>query len=254
MTIHKHNPAAAMLDKIESLRTSGDVQRAASEINKIIKTQSTHCPTLVEAIKIYLLNDAAPQASKLYSLVRHLPEASDFWRMEYLLRLKLSSKNLPVPEIEQLDKEDCALWCHEFWSTGQDPLYAFTLTNYAATCFDGTVTYDFTGECSSCRSEYHTHVYMTFLIHREYICPICFARQLLDHEMIREFMSHQLSATANEKIEDLDQTLRRIQFELDLDAERSEGFPMLCNYLGQDYVFALNEFLVGRMCRESQTT
>ena len=93
-------------------------------------------------------------------------------------------------------------------------------------------------------------LYRTFLVRREFLCPVCFANQLFEYEIIKEFLQKNYKKMLNEQVYTLDDKLRKIQYELNVDTIKGNTYSKISKYLNQDYIFVLNQFLTSRLMEQ----
>jgi len=54
----------------------------------------------------------------------------------------------------------------------------------------------------------------------------------------------------NEQVYTLDDKLRKIQYELNVDTIKGNTYSKISKYLNQDYIFILNQFLTSRLMEQ----
>ncbi len=232
---------AAALDRVKELCLCGEMAAAVSAVTELLRGNPQEPRVLHEAVKTYLLSGYAEQALEL---ARHLPVEPHSGESGYLLRLRLLGVDVPVPDTH------APQWWRDYEASGTDPLHDTEFEDMSVRCDDGTIHYTFGCRCPACGSSYAMTIGMTFLVRREYYCPHCFARLLIDFSLIKRFMERCRLPGRNRRREAIDVQLRRLQFDLDRDAVAGERYPLICRNLGQDFVFFMNHLLVNRIISE----
>ena len=237
------------LKNVTRMREKGIIEESILLLNKLLKVHFSDGRVLVEEIKLLLLRQQNEHAYKCYMVLRQLPNANSFREVEYLLRLKIVMSEHQIPEIELVDIENSSKWVVCYQNNGTDPLYPVKITDWLVTCNQGPVCYNFVGQCPSCNSTYQFPVHMTLLIEREFLCPVCLARQMVNYETIKmaiEKKTAESKYTDEEKYR-LDQKLHEMRKQLNSDAMDGDNFPRMCSHLNINYLYMVNQLIIGEL-------
>ena len=234
------------LEKIIILREQGFLQDVINKLNNIIRLHPNDGIVLVEALKLSLLHQKNEHAYNIYLALKQIPDGNSFLEPEFLTRLQICT-NHQLPELELFDNTKASKWVSLYRTDGIDPLYPAKITDWSVTCNQGPVSYNFIGQCPSCNSTYHFEVHMTLLVDREYLCPVCLARQTVDYEDIKMAIEKKLAKSkyTNQEKYRLDKTLHEMRIQLNSDAMDGDNFPLICRHLNIDYLYMVNQFIIG---------
>ena len=237
------------LKNVIRMREKGLIEDSILLFNELLKDHSSDGRVLVEGINLSLLREQNEQAYNFYMALKQLPNASTFWGVEYLLRLKIVMSEHQIPETELVNTENASKWVVRYQNSGTDPLYPVTIKNCSITCPYGAVTFNFIGNCSSCKSNYLFFVHQNILISRDFLCPVCLARQSVDYEIIKTYLEEKFAYpnASNLGIDQVNRKVREINDKLNVDAVGGKQFPLFCKYLGAEYSCLLSQFIIERL-------
>lgn len=235
------------LNGIIRLRKLNRIEEAVSIFNDLFRFFSDDASLLAEGVRLCLLSGENEQAYQFYLKCRELKNLENFLEWECLLRLKISLGQIPIAELDSLQTKDSPKWYLEFEQTGNDPLYELTPESCAVSCTEGKVDYNFAAKCKSCDYDLQIVIGLTFLVYREFLCPVCFAKLSFDYEAIKGFVETKMPRQFSKHLIKLDDKFINLQNELTLDSVVGEQFPLLCRYLNQDYLFLLNQIIFNKL-------
>lgn len=230
-----NSPFGSELENVIRLRREGQVGAALAQMTRMLEHAPPDAPVLVELIKLLLLSQQNDSAYSAYLALRRLPNAYLFWEAEYLARLEICLDGRDVPEFKLPNLRSSAQWTEIYKAEGVDPLYDVSIVGCSVFFgMDQSGKYLFACNCSSCNSRYPVTVYTSFLIYREFLCPSCLARQVIDYDTIKQFVENRLSFLVNDQAYALDYELKRIEIELEDDILNNGNLPLLCKTLYTD--------------------
>ena len=231
-----------------TLRQNGLLQDSIIKLNEIIRFHPNDETVLVEALKLLILHQNNEKAYNIYLTLKQKVDANFYWEPEVLTRLQICT-NHQIPELELSDNRKTSKWIALYRTNGTDPLYPVKISDWSVTCNQGPVCYNFIGQCPSCNSTYQFAVHMTLLVEREFLCPVCLARQRIDYETIKTAIEKKsvISKCTNEEKWQMDQTMHEMLIQLDCDAMDGKSFPVMCRYLNIDYLYMVNQLIIGEL-------
>ncbi len=235
-----------LLDHCISQRENGKCIEVAGDLKTLLKKYPQNSSVFIEIVKMCILVGKIDRAYQFYLKLSKLDNSRIYGEPEYLLRLQIGLQK-PLPGFDELNFEKGANWCQNFIKTGKEVAVAFKIKDISVFCSAGTVNYIFYGACGSCGNLSSVELYRTFLIRREFLCPVCFANQLFEYEAIKEFLQKNYKKMVDEQAYTLDDKLRKIQYELNVDTVKGNSYSKISKYLNQDYIFSLNQFLTTRL-------
>lgn len=239
-----------LLDHCIYQRENGKYIDVAEDLNTLLKKYPQNSSVIIELVKMCILVGEFERAFQYYLKLSRLNNGRIYGEPEYLLRLQIGLQNLPLPGFDELDFEKSAKWCQSFIKTGKEVAVEFKIADISVICSDGTVNYIFFGACGSCGHLSSVELYRTFLVRREFLCPVCFANQLFEYEAINCFLQKNHKKMLNEQVYTLDAKLKKIQYELNVDTIKGNTYSKINKYLNQDYIFILNQFLTIRLIEQ----
>ena len=237
-----------VLEDASQLRKQGLLQDAIIKVNQIIKQYPNDEMVLVEVLKLSLLHQNNKHAYNIYLALKLMSKGKTFWEPEFLTRLQIST-NHQIPELALFDNRNTVEWVSLYRTDGTDPLYPVTIKDWSMTCNQGPVCYNFIGQCPSCNTTYQFAVHMTLLVDREYLCPVCLARQAVDYEIIKTAIKEKQAKSnyTDEEKYRLDQTMHETMLQLDSGAMDEDSFPLPCRRLNIDYLYVFNQLLISEL-------
>jgi len=234
------------IEEIQRLRISGKIQEAFILISAILKGKNAGIDDLIEALRLSILLGENQMAYDIYLTVKNFENFNPQKVIEILLRLKLSLKNEPVPELDNVDPRSSSRWCKSYLGDKQDPVYESKIRDCSIDCHDGTVNYEFSSLCLSCDQSYTVHVSRSLMIYREFYCPICMARQFIDFLLIKRYFAKNFKSRSIKKAENNSAYLSEMETKLNFDSVQDNRFPILCQYLNVDYTYYLVQLILKR--------
>lgn len=234
------------LEDAVSLRQQGLLQDSIIKLNEIIRRHPNDGKVLVEALKLSLLHQNNEHAYNIYLALKHMPDGNKFWEPEFLTRLQICT-NHQIVELDSDNNRKTSKWVSLYRTDRTDILFPVRIIDWSVSCSQGPVLYNFIGQCPSCNSNYQFTVHMTLLVDREYLCPVCLARQTVDYETIKSAIEIKLpnSKYTNGEKYRLDQTMHEMMIQLDYDAMDGTIFPLMCRHLNIDYLYMVNQLIIG---------
>lgn len=227
-------PLGSELENVMRLRREGLISEALGQISRVLQHCPPDGPVLVELIKLLLLSQQNDAAYNAYLALRRLPDTHLFWEAEYLARLEISHQR-EIPELRLPRLRRSSQWVTVYRAERVDPLYDVSIVGCSVFFgVDQSGKYLFFCNCPSCNSRYPVAVYTSFLIYREFLCPVCLARQLIRYETIKQFVENRLSFLVSEQVYALDYGMKGIEMELEDDALSDGDLPPLCKMLYTD--------------------
>lgn len=244
------NHQTVPLKETRLLRIKGEFAKALTLINNLLREYPQEPSVLVEAIRLSLILEENQQASKLYTHLQKLPNWQTHLEPEILLRLRLIAKNPSWAGAAAIHFSEGSKWCRTYARDNEDPIFPANLKEWNLACKDGMTTYTFTSQCLSCHEKHQIHVHMSFFIYREYLCPLCLARQYIEYELIKKLVTKRSSNISFAKLHTLREHLGNLRSELNYDSMNRNQFPLLCQYLNIDYIFILNQIILKRLLQK----
>ncbi len=239
-----------LLDHCICQRENGKYIDVAEDLNTLLKKYPQNSSVFIEIVKMCILVGKFERAYPFYLKLSRLNNVRIYGEPGYLLRLQIGLQNQPLPGFDELNFEKSAKWCQSFIKTGKEVAVDFKIEDISVICRDGTANYIFSGACGSCNHLSRVRLYRTFLVRREFLCPVCFANQLFEYEAIKEFLQKNYKKMLNKQVYSLDEKLRKIQYELNVDTIKGNTYSKISKYLNQDYIFILNQFLTSRLIEQ----
>ncbi len=236
------------ISTLVALRKQRKLTEAWQLVQQLTKHLGNHPTVLAEAAKVLLLNDQPKEAERFYQLVQSQEvDVLEYFEPESLIRLYLAGGSLAI-DIERI--ASTAEWVRHYRNQRIDPLYPVTVQGFEALAEWGGL-YDFALECSACHASYSFVLNRTWLVYSEHYCPVCFARQQFDSELIQQAIDP-YDQEALEEIERLDQVVLQLYTDINRDAIQGIEFPQLCRYTYIDYLFKYSEFLLEEFHQQLQ--
>lgn len=240
------------IEEIQRLRNSGKIQEAFILISEILKGKNAGIDDLIEAMRLSILLGENQMAYDIYLTVKNFENFNPQKVIEILLRLKLSLKNEPVPELDNVDPGSSSRWCQSYLADKQDPVYESKIQDCSIDCHDGTVNYEFSSLCLSCNQSYTVHISRSLMVYREFYCPICLARQFIDFSMLKHHLTKSFKGEPIEKTDDYNAYLADMETKLNFDSVQDNRFPILCQYLNVDYTYYLVQLILKRQLKSGK--
>lgn len=235
-----------MLTRCIQQRQAGKYVSTFEELKALLKRYPLNGLIVSEIVKLLILRNEHERAYQLYLKLSKLPESAAPLEPGCLLRLQIALSGIPISSLDGINHDQHPGWSRTYLQDGVDPLVEFQISDVLVSCISGTVDYTIVGACGSCGQQQEVSLYRTFAVWREFLCPVCFARLLLEYELLKCFLEKKYGGLM-QGVYALDDKFRKIQYRLDVDAVKGEAFTRLSRYLNQDYVFILNNFLIRRL-------
>jgi hypothetical protein len=236
-----------VVEDIAKLRINGRLHDALLGINKVLGQCPQDSGVLAETIKVCILCQQNDLAWNLYLRLRTNADAFRYWEAEYLTRLKISHGDCELPELALLDRHNGTNWLRAYEEEGVDTLFPVMITNCSLDFNEETAIISFNANCTSCGLNQYLQAHRTFLIHREFLCPGCFARQLFNYDNIRTFLEKEFSRATTLDTAQLDDRLYQMGLDLNEDALEGKHFPLISRYLNKDYVVRFAQILIDKL-------
>lgn len=206
---------------------------------------------LIELIRLSVLKKDKSFLKNYLNQFEQFPEYKRRMDEDIFLRLHLS-----FPDSFNRDKKIDILpkpytWLNEFKQTKTDKIYDVEVSNCSVYIKNFT-HYKITGICQSC-NESHTQVLKgTIIVHKNYFCPVCLARQRLTFTEIRRIIRKKypqfLMEFPKDFKEDYELKIRRLAKKLN-QSSGNTSIPLLMRYLNQDIISVLNQLSLKSIVR-----
>lgn len=245
--MNPQNKMTDVLNELKGLTGQGEHQEALNLLMDYFR-ENSHPKVLAETIRLSLLLNKNAQALKLFFHLYKTDQWQEFIDANILLRLKLSFPHDRIVQRCELNPSFGGKWVASYLQKKKEKIYPANLTEWQLTCGDGRSYYNFQSKCLSCGHQHLVSVYMFFLIHREYLCPNCLAKQVLDYEILKSFFEtdHVYKQLAGQ-VDIYDDKLIQLRVTLNNDSLSANEYPLLCQYLNIDYVFIFNQLIMNRL-------
>ena len=202
--------------ELKNLRAKGKFEEATLLVAKAIKGKRPSAEALVELIKLMLLMGKPQVAEQTYRALSKMSPEAVIREPECGLRLQMVVKGRGADFESKKDFELLGGWTQELLTTGVDPVYPVKITECSLEFNDQQCgIYQLNCSCASCHSAFSITVSTSFLLYREFLCPLCLSRQVIDFENLRGFIDENLSFLMGDQVDRMDQALKDSEIELE---------------------------------------
>lgn len=209
--------------QLRRLRLEGKFEEATLIIASAIRGKQPSAQALAELIRLMLLLGKVSVAQRTYETLQKMGASGDMLEPECAIRLNLM---LDKSSLNASDFDAVALsrWASDFIHDGIDKTYPLSIRECSLAFNEQQCgIYDLTCVCGSCDSEYIATISTSFLLHREFLCPLCFGRQVLDYENLRQFIETDLEELVGSNVRRMDHVLKSAEMALEDSAFEGTG-------------------------------
>lgn len=237
------------LKELEQLRRTFNYELALQKINEnILKIKCFDRQELllvIELIRLLILTSNHELAIKYFRLLEKFPKDMRAIGEEIIMRLSIAKPAFEKSQLSISVKHTHYKWVRKYQEENDDVVFQ-PLIQQCEIINSSCSNYIFTSICDSCGGRYSISVIGTLLIYKEYLCPICLAKQLLTFETIKTYIFNNYPELVGESIKAYD--LKIIYLSKNVNAPyNDEAIPRLARYLSQDTIFTLNQLIITKL-------
>ena len=230
------------VDKFEhcrQLRFSGQYEEAAKGIVELLDQYPSDKALLTESLRLLINIGDSDKALATYIILNGLYGANNLnIEPEALYRLELARQNSNI--IVSLDIDSA--WINEHKNSGIDTIRKASICDCEVST-PAIILYNFRYICHSCGRQSGVRVQTNLLIHKEVLCPFCFARNLITYASICKYIRQSKKQYLPPDIGESNRQLNAIRQKVNK-FQSSVGVPILAQYINQDFIFWIASKLI----------
>lgn len=226
------------LNRLRRLIRASRYQDALESIRSLNLQQEENAPLIGETIRLLLLLNETENALKCFLVLNSLPERLRRIEEEVLVRLEICIGRQVERSRLQVVPATYS-WLHCFKEDLEDRIHVPPMTG-CNVVNNARTYYHFGLECPCCGQEYSLCLVGSLLVHKEFLCPVCLARQLVTAENIRDYVTRTHPALTGDVI--YPSTLAFLELRGRLDSDQS--LSPVARQLSQDTSFAINQLII----------
>ena len=201
--------------QLRQLRVEGKFEEATLVIASAIRGKQPSVEALAELTRLMLLMGKVSVAQRTYETLQKMSVPGDVLEPECAIRLSLMAGD-KLLDGSGFKEARLSRWATDFINDGIDKRYPLRIQECSLAFNEQQCgIYELTCVCGSCDSEFITTISTSFLLYREFLCPLCLGRQLLDYDNLRQFVETEFRDLVEPGVSRMDYALKSAEMALE---------------------------------------
>lgn len=238
----------SILEKIRLLRVEGKYGEVYTALKNLIESRNPEA--ILEAVKLMILVKQFDIAINNFQflLLNNKEIMKD--EPELIYRLETLKPGLIPFDILISHSTREGEWVSLYREKKIDTMYPAHICGCEVHNF-GHIVYNISNICMSCKKAYIIQIVGTLLVHKEYFCPHCFARQMINFDFIKAFIENNHTNLIGGNVSNLNMKICHMQKTIN-ESYLNSDIPSLVSYLNQDFIFLMNEMIINHVLTKNR--